>query len=964
MGALVAETDGMRRLLAGVLLLTLLVLAWPPPPPAGAALPEGFSDTAVFGGLTLPTSLAFAADGRVFVGEKSGIIKVFDGVGDTTAEPFADLSANVHDYDDRGFVGLAVNPNFPADPYVHVLYTHDATVGGAAPLWNDGCPSDGACTASGRLSRLRVEGNRMAAEEVLIEGWCTNYRAHSVGGLAFSPDGSALYASAGDGGGKLDYGQLGTPPNPCGDPPNEGGNLRAQDLRTAGDPVSLSGTVIRVDPKTGAPLPDNPLAASPGADENAKRIVAYGLRMPFRLAVRPGTSELWVGDVGRNNHDELNRVAPAQPNVVPNYGWPCYEGSGRHGEFEQLGKPICNGLYADAAAVTAPVLSYAHNQQLVPQEACPAPNAAAIAGLAFYQGSTYPQQYRGALFFGDYARSCLWMMRSGADGAPDPGTISTFSSDVGAIVDLQAGPGGDLFYVDMARGEVRRISYGTGGSTPPPAGGPAPTATISGPAAGTRWAVGDRIDFSGSATDAAGQSLPASALSWSIQLQHCDTPQSCHAHPLQTFQGVAGGSFTAPEHEYPSFLDVRLTATDPANGGSDTETLRLEPRTVELTFQSDPPGLQLDVDGVGAVTPFTRTAIVGSDVALLAPSPQQAHGASHEFVSWSQGGARQQTVVAPAEPATYRAVYSGGTGAGGGVARLAGPGRVETAASVSQATFAPGVPVAYVARADGFADALAGGPAAARQRGPVLLVSPGSVPAATTAELERLRPQRIVVLGGVDAVSDGVKAELQRHAPVERIAGNDRYATAADVSRLHFMPGVAVAYVATGQNFPDALAGGAAAAAAGGPLLLVRGDGVPEASAAELRRLRPQRIVVLGGATAVSAATEEALRSFGSVERRQGDDRYATAAAVSAAAFPAGVGTVYVATGRDFPDALSAVPAAGASASPLLLVDRDRVPAAVESELSRLAPRRIVVLGGPTAVTAEAQTGLAQHVTP
>src|SRR5439155_16304097 len=104
-----------------------------------------------------------------------------------------------------------------------------------------------------------------------------------------------------------DWGQAGNPPNPCGDPPGgvgvalspptaEGGALRSQDLQTSGDPVTLDGSVIRVDPSTGAALPDNPLASS--SDPNARRIIAYGFRNPFRWTFRPGTNELWIGDVG------------------------------------------------------------------------------------------------------------------------------------------------------------------------------------------------------------------------------------------------------------------------------------------------------------------------------------------------------------------------------------------------------------------------------------------------------------------------------------------------------------------------------------------------------------------------------------------------------------------------------------------------------------------------------------------
>ena len=96
------------------------------------------------------------------------------------------------------------------------------------------------------------------------------------------------------------------------------------------DPVGLDGTIIRIDPATGAGVSDNPLAAS--ADANARRIVAYGFRNPFRFTFRPGTNELWIGDVGAGSWEEIDRIAT--PLAGPsNSGWPCYEGAGIQGGF-------------------------------------------------------------------------------------------------------------------------------------------------------------------------------------------------------------------------------------------------------------------------------------------------------------------------------------------------------------------------------------------------------------------------------------------------------------------------------------------------------------------------------------------------------------------------------------------------------------------------------------------------------
>ena len=202
--------------------------------PAGAAtFPPGFQETTILTGLSRPTAVTFAADGRVFVAEKSGLVKVFDSFADTTPTTFADLRPEVYDYWDRGLLGLELHPGFPATPYVYVLYTLDknpANPASSIPTWGDTCPAvpgattDG-CVASARLSRLSASGNVMVpgSEQVLLgllddgggQAWCQQFPSHSIGSLAFGSDG-ALYVSSGDGASfnTEDYGQLGgTLPN-------------------------------------------------------------------------------------------------------------------------------------------------------------------------------------------------------------------------------------------------------------------------------------------------------------------------------------------------------------------------------------------------------------------------------------------------------------------------------------------------------------------------------------------------------------------------------------------------------------------------------------------------------------------------------------------------------------------------------------------------------------------------------
>ena len=441
----------------------------PPPPPP----PPSFHETVVFQGLVNPTVVAFSPDGRVFVGEKSGLIKVFDSLSDPTPSVFADLRTNVHNYSDRGLVGMALDPSFPSKPYVYVLYTYDAPIGGTAPTYgvagqtSDDCatPTTG-CVASGRLSRLQASGDQMVgSEQVLVNDWC-NQLGHSVGTVAFGPDGS-LYASVGDGA-TWEYADWGQTGNACGDPPGavgdnlspptaEVGALRAQDLRTSGDPVGLDGSIIRVNPDTGAALPDNPLAGD--ADPNARRIVADGFRNPWRFTVRPGTNELWVGDVGWNTYEEIDRVQSPTAAPVDDFGWPCNEGPGRTPEFDAADLTLCENLYASPGAAVAPFFSYAHADQVVAGDSCPT-GGSSIAGPVFYEGGSYPAQYQGALFFADFTRECVWAMLPGANGLPNPANRQVVLKGISRPVDLKVGPGGDIFYVDYDGGTIRRITSG------------------------------------------------------------------------------------------------------------------------------------------------------------------------------------------------------------------------------------------------------------------------------------------------------------------------------------------------------------------------------------------------------------------------------------------------------------------------------------------------------------------------
>ncbi len=458
---------------------------------AEPVLPSGFRDTTLpFEGLTPgqgieePTAFRFAPDGEVFVAEKSGKILVYDGLGDHTPTLFADLRTEVYNGNDRGLLGLALDPQFsPAHPYVYVLYAYDAEPGGEPPRWGkpgedgDGCPeppgseTDG-CVIQGRLSRLTADftTDHMIGEQPLITDWCQQFSSHSVGDLQFDASGN-LWASGGEGASftKVDWGQYGFPEvNPCGDPPAgiggieeppdaEGGALRAQ------NPKRLSGSLIRVDPETGQGVPGNPLFAS--LDANERRLVGKGFRNPFRFAINPQTNEVYVDNVGSSVYEEIDRFTPSSSSLY-NSGWPCYEGPQERELYAHRGLAVCEHLYKTPGSTSAPFYYYSHESGVTPDDPCPYEKGSAIGGLSFYEGGPYPDEYDGALFFADAVRGCIYVMRQGEDGQPNPLTVEPFLTEGGLYpgVDIEVGPEGDLFYASLYSdgfepGAIHRIHY-------------------------------------------------------------------------------------------------------------------------------------------------------------------------------------------------------------------------------------------------------------------------------------------------------------------------------------------------------------------------------------------------------------------------------------------------------------------------------------------------------------------------
>jgi putative cell wall-binding protein len=287
--------------------------------------------------------------------------------------------------------------------------------------------------------------------------------------------------------------------------------------------------------------------------------------------------------------------------------------------------------------------------------------------------------------------------------------------------------------------------------------------------------------------------------------------------------------------------------------------------------------------------------------------------------------------------------------------RVSGVDRMATAAKIAQWAFPKGATSVYIANSQAFADALTGAPSAGHDKAPTLLADVDGLPQATIDELNRIAPQNIYVLGGKSVISDAVVAQLQKYihgGTVARLAGSDRFATAVAVAQHAFAPGVPVVYVAAGGGYADAMAAGAAGARQGAPVLLTDPGALTPATAAEIQRLRPAKIVVLGGLKVVTQTVQDQLSAYAPTLRAAGPDRFQTAAALAAMTqVPGAVDTVYIANGLTLADGLTGGAAAGLVGAPMLTTDSGGLNAWTAAEIRILNPKHIVLLGGPAVVT-------------
>lgn len=387
---------------------------------------------------------------------------------------------------------------------------------------------------------------------------------------------------------------------------------------------------------------------------------------------------------------------------------------------------------------------------------------------------------------------------------------------------------------------------------------------------------------------------------------------------------------------------------------------------VLVTSWAQTPTQVIAVTLSGAVTAFHTAPAVAADTGNAALNTDTAwlpSGNEIEFCEQSYDGAQAMHAsnlfaTGPADSG-LRHLTTSGQGCDGAVAtaspRYAGSDRVATAISASRANFSH-APVVVIARADLYPDALAAAPLAGKVGGPVLLSPPGGATPALIAEIRRLGATTAYLIGDTTALSDKVERDVAGAGVTTmlRIGGGTRYDTAADIAE--WVGGRSV-YVVRGDDWTDAAAVSALAAFQHRPLLLTAATTLsPEVSDAILA-LRATSATIVGGTSAVSALAERALNLLGvNTTRLSGPDRWATSAAVASSALAAGMtGPPWLASGLNWPDAVSAGPAAAASKGALLLVAPTTLAASPASQtwLATHPSNVVVAVGGPDVVSAQ-----------
>lgn len=630
--------------------------------------PPGFVNEIVVVGLDKPTCLEFLPDNRMLVGELENYIFVVQpGAGVPNATPFLQLSASGL-VGGQGLMNIKLDPDFDVNGYFYVFYTRGST-------------------SRNRVSRFTANGNTASpASEVLIwEDTQSATEEHQGGGIDFGPDGK-LYITVGEA-------------------------FVPEDAQVL---TSYRGKILRIN-RDGTVPTDNPFYDGNGPNRDA--IWAYGLRNPFRCSFDSVTGRFFVSEVGGN--DPAEAIEEINLGIRgANYGWPLCEGAcavagftspihsyphaGRDaaavGGFVYRGSAFPNAYYgsyffADYAQNWIRRLTFDANGNVTGVENFE-PADGSLDG-DYGDPTSLKQGPDGALYYTDFSHDLenYWAMvrrirytgtnlppiaiASASTTAGIPPLVVNFSS-TGSLdpegrtltylwtfgngqTSTNANPAHTYTQSGLYLARLA-VSDGTNTTLSNPLTivvGNAPKVTIQSPTNGTIFRAGDTIAFRGSATDTEDGTLPPSALNWNIIFHHGE-----HIHPVNgpwsaTNRGEMHILDTGHPYGHDTSYELTLIATDSA-GLQGASSVLIYPDLVDLTMETIPPGLSIDLDGIRRVTPFTEGTLIGFRHNVNAPT--LSVGESNFFFHvWSDGGAKAHEVKVPTNDFTLTASYRAGS---------------------------------------------------------------------------------------------------------------------------------------------------------------------------------------------------------------------------------------------------------------------------------------------------------------
>lgn len=617
-----------------------------------ATLPAGFTETRIATGLASPTAMAFAPDGRLFVAEQGGRLRVIKN-GTLLSQPFVTLS--VSSSGERGLLGIAFDPQFATNGFVYLYYTTATT-----PIHN----RVSRFTASSSNPDVVAAGSEVQLLNLPNLSSATN---HNGGALHFGNDGK-LYIAVG-----------------------ENANPSNAPLLT-----TTLGKVLRIN-RDGTIPSDNPFVSQTSGINQA--IWARGLRNPFNFAVDPSNGRIHVNDVGQNSWEEVNLGAAGA-----NYGWPATEGPNPAGQAgvsypihayqnagsncaitgaafyrpasanfpsEYVGRYFF-GDYCGGFIRTLSPPSYSQSLGFASGIGALVDIQVAADGTLFYLARTNGEVFRVA-YTANAAPEITSQPTSVSVGAGQSATFRATASGVQPLSYQWQRNGVNITGATSATYTIAAVTPSDNGATfrvnvsndfgsatsnaatLTVTGGSAPSATITAPTAGTLYRGGQTFSFAGSASDPEDGTLPPSAFTWRVDFHH-DT----HSHPfVPPTSGVTNGTFTIPDRGETSanvWYRIVLTVRD-SSGLTTTRTLDLQPRTSVVRIESNPNALPLTLDGQPITTPYSFTGVEGIIRTLNAPARVDANGSTYDFVSWSDGGQATHEIATPTEDTTYTALY-------------------------------------------------------------------------------------------------------------------------------------------------------------------------------------------------------------------------------------------------------------------------------------------------------------------